>query len=173
VVKDILQFSYAEAGLSPLPSTPPQQIATLLLRGREALVRHYRLYLRPLDLTEQQWRILQALSDVPHLEVSELARAATLLGPSLSRILKDLESRRLVLRTADRGDMRKAHIALTASGRKLIDDLAPKLAALDTTITTVFGSARQKQLGTLLSELEEALQELDDPSTSDTLRNKG
>src|SRR5258708_12574975 len=61
-----------------------------LLRAREAVMRHFRASLRNYDLTEQQWRFLRALASVDTIEVPELARVALLLGPTLSRILRDL-----------------------------------------------------------------------------------
>ena len=64
-----------------------------LLRAREAVMRQFRPSLRNHGLTEQQWRILRALTAVDTIEVTELARVAFLLGPSLSRILRDLEAR--------------------------------------------------------------------------------
>src|SRR6185437_11881019 len=64
-----------------------------LLRAREAVMRQFRPSLRRHDLTEQQWRILRALAAIDAIEVTELARTAFLLGPSLSRILRDLDLR--------------------------------------------------------------------------------
>jgi hypothetical protein len=77
-----------------------------LLRAREAVMRQFRPSLRNHGLTEQQWRILRALAAIDAIEVTELARVAFLLGPSLSRILRDLEARQLIERRtakADRG----------------------------------------------------------------------
>src|SRR4029078_7910286 len=71
-----------------------------LLRAREAVMRQFRPSLRRHDLTEQHWRILRALTAVDTIEVTELARVAFLLGPSLSRILRDLEARDLIERRA-------------------------------------------------------------------------
>src|ERR1700722_6444323 len=59
-----------------------------LLRAREAVMRQFRPSLRNHGLTEQQWRILRALTAVDTIVVTELARVAFLLGPSLSRILR-------------------------------------------------------------------------------------
>src|SRR5271168_1652548 len=69
-----------------------------LLRAREAVMRQFRPSLRSHGLTEQQWRILRALATVDAIEVTELARMAFLLGPSLSRILRDLDARQLIER---------------------------------------------------------------------------
>ncbi|MFX9348115.1 MarR family transcriptional regulator, partial [Acinetobacter baumannii] len=77
-----------------------------LLRAREAVMRQFRPSLRNHGLTEQQWRILRALTAVDEIEVTELARVAFLLGPSLSRILRDLEGRALIERKAAENDAR-------------------------------------------------------------------
>src|SRR6266550_3326936 len=89
-----------------------QSLPMSLLRAREAVMRQFRPSLRQHGLTEQQWRILRALTAVETIEVTELARMAFLLGPSLSRILRDLEARHLIEREA-------------AQGLKLIEAVAP------------------------------------------------
>src|SRR3569832_2885185 len=77
-----------------------QSLPMSLLRAREAVMRQFRPSLRRHDLTEQQWRILRALAAIAAIEVTELARTAFLLGPSLSRILRDLEARQQIGRRA-------------------------------------------------------------------------
>src|SRR5665647_1001577 len=49
-----------------------------LLRARESVMRHFRPSLRAHGLTEQQWRILRALSSHGEIEVTELAVVAYL-----------------------------------------------------------------------------------------------
>src|SRR5258707_12488907 len=78
-----------------------------LLRAREAVMRHFRASLRQHGLTEQQWRILRALASVDTIEVTELARMAFLLAPSLSRILRGLEARHLIERRVAKADLRR------------------------------------------------------------------
>src|SRR5260370_12343074 len=101
-----------------------------LLRAREAGMRHFRASLRNYDLTEQQWRILRALASVDTIEVTELARVAFLLGPSLSRILRDLEARHLIERKAAKADLRRGAVSISAKGLRLIEAVAPSSAAI-------------------------------------------
>ena len=89
-----------------------------LLRAREAVMRQFRPSLRQHGLTEQQWRILRALAAIDTIEVTELARAAFLLGPSLSRILRDLEARHLIERRTDQADLRRAVVSISEKGVK-------------------------------------------------------
>ena len=87
-----------------------------LLRAREAVMRQFRPSLRNHGLTEQQWRILRALAAVDAIEVTELARVAFLLGPSLSRILRDLEARHLIERRTAKADLRRGVVSISAKG---------------------------------------------------------
>src|SRR5579883_1276119 len=79
-----------------------QSLPMLLLRAREAVMRYFRPSLLEHGVTEQQWRVLRALSTADEMEVMILANATYLLPPSLSRILKDLQRRGLVKRRSDR-----------------------------------------------------------------------
>src|SRR3954467_12736522 len=94
-----------------LPRLPMREFSRSLpmslLRAREAVMRQFRPSLRDHGLTEQQWRILRALASVETIEVTELARVAFLLGPSLSRILRDLETRQLIERRTAEADLRR------------------------------------------------------------------
>src|SRR5258707_12615123 len=91
-----------------------------LLRAAEAVMRQFRPSLRQHGLTEQQWRILRALAAVETIEVTELARVAFLLGPSLSRILRDLEARGLIERKTAKADLRRGVVAISEKGLKLM-----------------------------------------------------
>ncbi|MGV8938169.1 MAG: homoprotocatechuate degradation operon regulator HpaR [Allorhizobium sp.] len=138
-----------------------RSLPMLLLRARESVVRHFRRALRRHDITEQQWRILRALMTVTDIEVTELARATFLLGPSLSRILKDLEGRGLIERHPNALDLRRASIVISPAGLALIEDMTPSSEAIYAEITRVFGPERLRELQRLLEELEAAMATVD------------
>lgn len=131
-----------------------------LLRARESVMRHFRASLREHDLTEQQWRILRALMNVPDIEVTDLARATFLLGPSLSRILRDLEARTLIERRQDSRDLRRARIAISAAGLAVIERVSPQSEAIYQRINEAFGADRMRDLLQLLEDLEVAMAEV-------------
>ncbi|MCA6125047.1 homoprotocatechuate degradation operon regulator HpaR [Bradyrhizobium sp. WSM 1704] len=131
-----------------------------LLRAREAVMRQFRPSLRNHGLTEQQWRILRALSAVDEIEVTELAHMAFLLGPSLSRILRDLEGRQLIERKAAETDARRAVVSISAKGLKLIEAVAPTSEAIYAEITRRFGSRKLAELQEMLGGLEASLADM-------------
>lgn len=131
-----------------------------LLRAREAVMRHFRASLRDHGLTEQQWRILRALASIDAIEVTELARVAFLLGPSLSRILRDLEGRHLIERRVAKADLRRGVVSISAKGVKLIEAAAPSSEAIYAAITRRYGARKLAELQDMLHELEGSLSEL-------------
>lgn len=128
-----------------------------LLRAREAVMRQFRPSLRNHGLTEQQWRILRALTAVDEIEVTELARTAFLLGPSLSRILRDLEARQLIERKAAENDARRAVVSISAKGLKLIEAVAPTSEVIYAAITRRYGARKLAELQEMLGALEASL----------------
>ena len=128
-----------------------------LLRAREAVMRQFRPSLRNHGLTEQQWRILRALTAVDTIEVTELARVAFLLGPSLSRILRDLEARDLIERRTAKVDLRRGEVSISSKGLKLIEAVAPSSEAIYAEITGRFGARKHAELQDMLGVLERSL----------------
>lgn len=132
-----------------------------LLRAREAVMRQFRPSLRQHGLTEQQWRILRALTAVETIEVTELAHVAFLLGPSLSRILRDLEARHLIERRAAKADLRRAIVSISAKGLKLIEEVAPTSEMIYAEIARRYGARRLAELQDMLAALENGLSGLE------------
>jgi len=131
-----------------------------LLQAREATMRLFRPLLAEHELTEQQWRVLRALSAADALEVGELVEATFLLAPSMSRILKDLEGRKLVCRSAVAADQRRAQISLTPRGRNLVAEVAPQSEAIYNQIEAGFGDEQLQQLLNQLAELRDRTNEV-------------
>jgi homoprotocatechuate degradation regulator HpaR len=138
-----------------------------LLRAREAVMRQFRPSLRRHGLTEQQWRILRALAAVEESEVTELARTAFLLGPSLSRILRDLEARRLIERRTAESDLRRGVVSISEKGLKLMEGVAPSSEAIYAAITKRYGARRLTELQDMLGALEASLAELGTDGVND------
>ena len=104
-----------------------QSLPMSLMRARESVMRVFRPVLANHELTEQQWRVLRALASTEDgLDVGSLAERTFLLGPSLSRILVNLEGRGLVERALVSEDLRRARISISTSGLALVREVAPE-----------------------------------------------
>ena len=119
-------------------------------------------HLRGHQLSPQQWRVLRALFGSNGVEMTELSAMCFLLMPSLSRIIQNLESRELVLRSKNAADQRRSTISLTQHGIKLVELIAPESEARYENITERFGYGKLTLLYELLDELVEKLEESDE-----------
>ena len=139
--------------------TPPfsQTLPILLLRAREAVIERFRPLLQAHDLSEQQWRVLRTLSGVEAIEVTPLARAVFVRGPSLSRILKDMLARGLISRRPGVRDRRQSLISITPAGRDMIRAVGPDALKVGQEISRLFGDERMEKLRGLLVELEQTV----------------
>lgn len=126
-------------------------LAGALLAAREAVMAPIRPMLAEAGVTEQQWRVLRVLNDLGPVELGMLANSALLFGPSVTRILKEMVQRGLVIRQPNPKDGRGAIVALSASGRALIEETASHTLQQLNHYTRSFGDRRLKKL---ISELQ-------------------
>jgi len=122
-----------------------------LLRARETVMERFRPLLHRHDVTEQQWRVMRVLDEAKSMDASELAHGASILAPSLSRILKTLEGRQFITTQKDVVDGRRTLISLTAAGSAFLSEVAPESAAVYAEIEALVGRDR---IDHLLDEIE-------------------
>jgi len=123
-----------------------QSLAGTLLAAREAVMAPIRPMLNEAGVTEQQWRVLRVLDGAGPMDLKTLADSALLFGPSLSRIIKDLADRGLVLRKNNPKDGRGSIVSVTVTGRVLIQGTARRTLRLLDRYALKFGDERLKKL---------------------------
>jgi homoprotocatechuate degradation regulator HpaR len=154
----------ADGGHGGEAAAASRQLPVLLHRTREALAVHFRKIFVLHDLTDPQWRVLRILSQVDEIDVSNLARKSYLMRESLSRILRDLGARGLILRRVSNTDARRFFHSLTAKGRHLLDEVSPAFNPVYKNIEARFGLERIEDLNQRLAELLAAIQMSDEPA---------
>ncbi|SDK23537.1 homoprotocatechuate degradation operon regulator HpaR [Aliiruegeria lutimaris] len=129
----------------------------LLLSAREAVMEHFRPLLHAHDITEQQWRVIRVLQERGEMDASRLADLACILAPSLTRMIKALEARKLVASRRDETDGRRSLISLTEKGRTFIATVAPSSARIYADIEARVGTELLQRLTDDLVALRTAL----------------
>lgn len=122
-------------------------------------MREFRAALRRHSMTEQQWRVLRALTVRDEIEILALADVTFLLPPSLSRILRDLEERKMILRRAIPEDLRRGLVSISPRGMAMIETVGTQSEAIYSEITRRFGADKLRALHQLLELLEHSLVE--------------
>ena len=137
-----------------LPSTR-RSLPIALMRSREKVMAPIRDMLRASGLTEQQWRVLRILSEFGPQDLTEIARQACLLMPSLSRIIRSLAQNGLVIRALDTRDRRRQTVVISPAGQQLIDDNLVQATQIAANYRNQLGAERYELLLDLLTELEQ------------------
>jgi homoprotocatechuate degradation regulator HpaR len=144
-------MSLEQPNSRPFVTTLPM----VLLRAREALMEPVRVVLRAHDLTDQQWRVIRVLGSAGAMEMTELARAALMHRPNLTRLVRSLAERGYISRRPHPQDRRSQVVAVSNAGRAIIAEVQPLLAAKGMEVRDAYGAEKLERLRGMLLELIE------------------
>ncbi|MGH9081852.1 MAG: MarR family winged helix-turn-helix transcriptional regulator [Acidimicrobiales bacterium] len=143
----------ASAGRGPAPSGGDEVVDAVLTASRVLVsVAARSLAEAGEEVTLTQYRSLVVLGSRGPQGVAALAEALDVTPPTASRLCDRLVRKGLVRRRTDRHDRRQVRVALTASGRRLVDtvtarrriEIADLVASIDPGArTAVVGGLRQ------------------------------
>jgi len=123
----------------------------LLWRATNAWQRAQRTALEPFGLTHVQYVLLATLAAADKKGVSQ-AQASNESGVdpmTTSQVLRALEGRQLVTRSAHPDDRRAHRVTVSASGRALVRKAGPKVEKADNEFFAAAGADKSKVLGAL------------------------
>ena len=83
------------------------------------IIRSYKDYLDPIDLTYPQYVVMMALWEFDHIKVSRLIELTQIDGGSLTLILKKLIKKGFISEKKDSTDKRSKVLSLTPTGKAL------------------------------------------------------
>jgi homoprotocatechuate degradation regulator HpaR len=137
---------------SRIRKLPPfeQTLGATLLGAKEAVLAPMRPTLREFNITEPQWRVLRVINDRGAADATGLAEVGLLHAPSVTRILKELEQRKLITREPDVNDRRRNLVALSPEGREVVKVISRQVLHVMREHSERFGDQR---LDRLLNEL--------------------
>ena len=115
----------------------------------------YRQMLSKIGVTEQQWRGMRVLDERGRMDPKEIAEAACLLNPSLTRIMQLLEKKGLIARKGNPEDRRRVHVEITAAGRDMLVAAQPESLEIAEKLRARVGQDKLDELLDLLNSLAE------------------
>ncbi len=131
--------------------------------GRQAervylFVQHFGRRLREIDadlnLSPARFSVLSALAFHGRAKVGELARFERVRLPSMTRLVRDMETAGLVTRRRDRGDRRGVIVSLTPRGLALLKSARQRKIALVRKHLVRKSASRWRALDAALESLE-------------------
>ena len=137
------------------PKQTRRSLPMALLRAREAVMVNFRPMLSRHDMTEQQWRVVRVVAEAGRLDATEVAARASILAPSLTRMIRSLEERKFIKKRKDANDGRRVILEIAPAGIALIERASPESLAIYDRLEAQFGRAKLDTLLDLLDELTE------------------
>lgn len=122
----------------------------LLIGAREAMMTSIRPILHEAGVTQAQWRVLRILFEHGSCDSARVARHALLHPPSVSRIIKELDQRRLIVREQAPRGSRRSQLLLSEEGRRLVLETRVRMDPVYEFCAMRFG---RKRLAALEKEL--------------------
>lgn len=141
---------------------PPFEVSlgATLLGAKESVIAPLRTILREYNVTEPQWRVMRVINDRGLTDATGLAETSLLRAPSVTRILKELEERKLIIRKTDPDDRRRMLVALSESGQAFVEETSRRMVVLLNEYSKRFGSDRLAALAAELRALSESLEDM-------------
>src|SRR4029077_2652131 len=130
-----------------------RNLPLLLLQARERVIAHFRPVLNANGITEQQWRIVRVLLEVPSLEPREIGELCRISSPSMAGVLPRMEELGLVARRRVPRDQRRVRVSLTPRARALAARMAPVINATYRRIEQLLGGEFSERFEQMLDQL--------------------
>lgn len=119
----------------------------------------FRVKVEGRGVTVAEWVVLRALLDTdgmnPGQNPSQLAERIGLTRGAISKLVDRLVVKRMVRIAIDRKDRRFQTVSLTATGKRLVPQLAALADDNDAEVFGFLGAARRAELAALLREIAE------------------
>lgn len=138
-------------------TSPARSFGFRLWHVRQAFTRRVDAVLAPMGVTHMQYVMLRAADYLAGAgEQPTQARLAEVTAADrmmVSKVLRLLESKGLVVRPAHPTDARAHHVVLTASGLRLVERAVPAVMQVQDRFFGRLGQERVEHLGAILDEL--------------------
>lgn len=115
--------------------------------------------LRELDLTYAHFRVLQVLFEKDGQQIGDIARSIVMRQPALSRVIDQMEARKLVQRKQDKEDSRYMRVYLTKTGKRHYEQAWPAAHQIMTHALEVVAEDERTQLCDVLTRMDNHMQD--------------
>jgi DNA-binding MarR family transcriptional regulator len=135
--------------MGPLNSYLPY----LLNRAGARIAASFDEEMRRLGASLQIWRVLAALREKDGRRMGDLCRTIAIEVSTLTRLVDNMEKKKLVLRRRDRDDARVVALHVTAAGRRLTERILPIAERYETVALAGFSVREAEMLRQALRRL--------------------
>src|SRR5271156_2060944 len=119
-----------------------------------------RVYAKRYRIGVPEWRVLVTLGQHGVMTGKAIGAHTHMHKTKVSRAVAFLEKRKLLLRRANRADMRESFLSLTASGRTMYEELAPHALDFAGRLTEILTPGDREAFDRAIKQLTERSAEL-------------
>src|SRR5580692_6479538 len=119
-----------------------------------------RVYARRYGIGVPEWRVLVTLGQYGVMTGKAIGAHTHMHKTKVSRAVALMEDRKLLVRRANRADMRESFLSLTAGGRAMYEEVAPHALDVAGTPTEILTPADREAFNRALKQLTERSAEL-------------
>jgi DNA-binding MarR family transcriptional regulator len=119
-----------------------------------------RVYARRYKIGVPEWRVLVTLGQFGVMTGKDIGAHTHMHKTKVSRAVALLEKRKLLLRRANRADMRESFLSLSAAGREMYEELAPHALDFAKRLTEILSASDRDAFNRALKQLTERSAEL-------------
>lgn len=105
------------------------------------------------NLTVGEWRVIALLNEVEPSTASTIIEHSSMNKVRVSRVIKNLEKRKIIKRQTDDFDKRRILISLTSDGRQILAELIPAMRKLETNLLSGLDEGEIEQLKILMKKI--------------------
>ncbi len=148
------KYGAAQAAAAPLKLEDflPYRLNVVASLTSQALSR---IYAERYGIGVPEWRVLVTLGQYGLMSGKAIGAHSHMHKTKVSRAVALLERRKLVVRRANRADLREAFLSLTAAGREVYSELAPMALDFDRRLLETVDAADRAALNRALKKLSE------------------
>jgi DNA-binding MarR family transcriptional regulator len=119
-----------------------------------------KVYGKRFGISIPEWRVLATLGQFDVMTARDIGTHSRMHKTTVSRAVAALEKRRLVMRRANREDMREAFLALTEAGATIYRDIVPLARSFSETLCSGMSEDERALLDRFLDRLSGRLAHL-------------
>jgi DNA-binding MarR family transcriptional regulator len=112
-----------------------------------------RVYARRYGIGVPEWRVVVTLGQYGVMTAKAIGAHTHMHKTKVSRAVAFLEKRRLLVRRANRDDMREAFLSLTAAGRTMYEEVAPHALEFARRLTDILSPGDREAFDRALKQL--------------------
>ena len=127
-----------------------------------------RVYARRYGIGVPEWRVLVTLGQYGVMTGKAIGAHTHMHKTKVSRAVALMEERKLLVRRANRADMRESFLSLTAAGRTMYEEVAPHALDFTRRLTEILTPADREAFNRALKQLTERSAELVAESADET-----